>query len=81
MLTYRDCVDMSELTEDEIDMIANYFGLSSLAALCLGETLLQNGDRVESLYSMFQTGLIGAHGQNDLREFERLKAAIDRSSS
>ena len=58
MLTYRDCLDMSELTEDDVELIARYFGLSNLAALCLGQALMQHGHRAESICSVFNAGLV-----------------------
>jgi hypothetical protein len=40
MLTYQDCVELSDLTEDEIDAIARHERLPEMAALEMGSYLV-----------------------------------------
>lgn len=40
MLTYQDCVELSDLTEDEIEAIAQHEHLPEMAALEMGSYLV-----------------------------------------
>ena len=46
MLTYEDCLGLCELTEDEIDAIAEHEHLPQMAALELGNYLIHSADGV-----------------------------------
>ena len=48
MLTYEDCLDMSILTQDEIDAVAEHEHLSSIVALAKAEYLItaEGGERM-----------------------------------
>lgn len=46
MLTYQDCVELSDLTEDEIDAIARHERLPEMAALEMGSYLVHTREGV-----------------------------------
>ena len=49
MLSLHDCIGMSDLTEDEVAIIAEHQGLSMIVAAELGSTLLQTPKGVFTL--------------------------------
>ncbi len=52
MLTYDDCVEASELTEDEIEAIAQHERLPEIAALEMGNYLIQTPEGVPAVKSI-----------------------------
>lgn len=44
MLTYEDCIGMSELTSDEVDAIAEHEHVPSIVALEMGRYLMSGPD-------------------------------------
>lgn len=49
MLTYEDCVEASELTEEEIDAVAQHQRLPEIAALEMGNYLVRTPEGVPVL--------------------------------
>lgn len=46
MLSYQDCVELSDLTEEEIEAIAEHEHLPEMAALELGSYLVHTADGI-----------------------------------
>lgn len=46
MLTYQDCVELSDLTEDEIEAIAQHERLPEMAALEMGSYLVHTPEGI-----------------------------------
>ena len=46
MLTYQDCVELSDLTEDEIEAIAQHEHLPEMAALEMGSYLVHTPEGI-----------------------------------
>ena len=42
MLTYQECLDMCDLTSDEVDAIAEHEHMDSMIALALGQYLISH---------------------------------------
>ena len=67
MLTFEDCLGLCELTEDEIDAIAHHEHLTELAALELGQYLVQSPEGVHMIKRMIidDIGEAQAHGNKE----------------
>lgn len=63
MLTYKDCVELSDLTEDEIEGIAMHEHLPDIVALELGNYLLHDPEGVPMIKRIFLDD-IEAHRRN-----------------
>ena len=46
MLTYQDCVELSDLTEEEIEAIAQHEHLPEMAALAMGSYLIHTPEGI-----------------------------------
>ena len=57
MLTLQDCMDLCELTRDEIDEIARHQHIPALSAALLGSYLCRTPEGEMSIKSMFRDDL------------------------
>ena len=78
MLSLQDCIDFSDLSEDEIEAIAEHEHLPEIVAAELGATLLQStsGLCLIKLYLLENIELARATGHFD--KAARLEALYDR---
>jgi hypothetical protein len=76
MLTYEDCVGLSELTEDEIHAIAQHDHLTELAALELGAYLVKTEDGRLAIKKMILDDIERALGAGSEAEALKLKATL-----
>lgn len=76
MLTYEDCVGLSELTEDEIHAIAQHDHLTELAALELGAYLVKTEDGRLAIRKMILDDIDRARVAGSYAETLKLKATL-----
>jgi hypothetical protein len=76
MLSYEDCLGLCELTEDEIRAIAEHEHLAEIAALELGQYLMEMPDGDLVIRRMILDDIQAAEGRNDLHRTLALKATL-----
>ncbi|MER2507226.1 MAG: hypothetical protein ABTQ27_00530 [Amaricoccus sp.] len=76
MLTWVDCLSLSELTADEIRAIARHEHLSEMAALEMGSWLIEQPDGCRVLKRMILDELENAVARKDLVGAARLKLVM-----
>lgn len=76
MLSWEDCVGLSELTEEEIEAVARHEHLPRLAALALAEYLVHCPDGCSRVKRMILDDIEEARGKGDLLEALKLRLAL-----
>lgn len=76
MLTYEDCLGLCDLTEDEIRAIAEHEHLAEIAALELGQYLMEMPDGDLVVRRMILDDIRAAEARNDLHRTLALKATL-----
>lgn len=76
MLTWVDCLSLSELTADEIRAIAKHEHLSEMAALEMGSWLVEQPDGCRVLKRMILDELEKAEARKDPIATARLKLVM-----
>jgi hypothetical protein len=76
MLTWTDCLSLSELTADEIRAIAEHQHLSQMAALELGTWLVRQPDGCTYLKRMILDDIAAARARGDASHAARLKLVM-----
>lgn len=76
MLTFEDCLGLCDLTEDEIDAIAEHENISELAALELAEYLCQQEDGALRVRRMIVEDIEAAQKRGDHRHSAKLKHVL-----
>lgn len=76
MLTWRDCLDLTELSEAEIEAIAMHEHLPQMAALELGAYLCRNEAGVPMIRRMILDDIEAARQAGDFARLLRLKMAL-----
>jgi hypothetical protein len=77
MLTWEDCLGLVELTEDEIAVIAHHEHLPQLAALELGNYLVEH-EGCHKIRRMIMDDIEAAHRAHDPLRVLTLKLALKR---
>ena len=75
-LSIQDCIDMSELTEDEILAIAEHEGLSEILALELGSYLVHAEGGEKRIKRMIQDDIKSAQASGDSKRSAMLKSVL-----
>jgi hypothetical protein len=75
-LSLQDCIDMSDLTEDEILAIAEHEQLPELLALELGSYLVHAPGGEKKIKRMIQDDIRAARERNDLKRSAFLKCVL-----
>ena len=65
MLSWRDCLDMAGVTEEEVNVIAEHEGLPSMVALELGYHLLATPEGMRKLREFLEDDIAAAQGKDD----------------
>ncbi len=78
MLTFQDCLALSELNEDEILAIAEHENLPEAAALELGNLLAQTADGERCIEEMIVDDIVAAQRAGNLRHAAALKLVLRR---
>ena len=76
MLTMEDCIAMSDLTEDEIDAIAEHEHLPEMAALEMGWYLVQTPEGERRIKRMIVEDIDHAHRRGDSAHAAKLKLVL-----
>ena len=78
MLTFEDCLALCELTEDEIDAIAEHEQLSETVAVELGHCLIQGPDGQVMIRRMIIDDIEAARQRGDVAHAAHLKQTLRR---
>ncbi len=76
MLTFEDCLGLCELTQDEIDAIAQHEHIPEMAALELGEYLVHTDDGVRMIKRMILDDIADAKRRKDIERVLCLKMTL-----
>jgi hypothetical protein len=76
MLSFEDCVAFCDLTEDEIDAIAQHEGIPDLPAAELGAALLRRPDGVARIRAMILDDIAQAQRRRNFARSGRLKVVL-----
>ena len=76
MLTYEDCVGLAELTEDEIEAIAQHEHLPEIVAAELGSYLVHDPEGVPKIKRIILDDLEEAGRHGDLQRVLHLKLVL-----
>ncbi len=76
MLTIEDCIALSELTEEEIDAIAEHDHLPETIAVELGAYLYHLPDGRAAIKSIIRDDIAAALAGGDRRHVAKLKLAL-----
>jgi hypothetical protein len=79
VLTLEDCLALCELSEDEVDAIAEHEQLSQSVAIELGHYLIQGPDGQLLIQRMIVDDISAARQRGDLARAARLKRTLRRS--
>ncbi len=78
MLTYEDCVKLSDLTEEEIEAIAEHEHLPEMAALEMGNYLVNTPDGVPMLKAVILEDIDEARRRGHEEKALKLKLVLKR---
>lgn len=78
MISFQDCLGFSELTEEEILVIAQHEHIPEIAALELGNHLAQIPEGERLIKAMILEDIQQAEERGDLRRAEALRAVLRR---
>jgi len=78
MLTIQDCLDLCELTEDEVLAIAEHENLPEVVALELGNALAQTAAGERRVEEMIVDDIVAAQRAGNLRHAATLKVVLQR---
>ena len=78
MLTFEDCLALCELSEDEIDAIAEHEQLSETVAVELGSYLMQGPDGQLLIQRMIIDDIQAARRRGDVAHAAQLKQTLRR---
>jgi S-ribosylhomocysteine lyase LuxS involved in autoinducer biosynthesis len=76
MLTIQDCIELSELTEEEILAIAEHEHIPEMAAVELGNYLVHTPDGERRIKAMIVDDIESARAGGDLRRVITLKVCL-----
>ena len=76
MLSFEDCVAFCDLTEEEIDAIAEHEGIPELPAAELGAALLRRPDGVARIRAMILDDITEAQRHRNYCRSARLKLVL-----
>ena len=76
MLTYEDCVDLSGLTDEEIEAIAEHEHVPRLVALELGHYLLETQAGIPAIKKIILDDIKAAQEKEDLVKAAKLKLVL-----
>jgi S-ribosylhomocysteine lyase LuxS involved in autoinducer biosynthesis len=76
MLTIQDCIELSELTEDEILAIAEHEHIPEMAAIEMGNYLVHTPSGEKRIKAMIVDDLELARSEGNLRRILTLKLCL-----
>jgi hypothetical protein len=78
MLTYEDCLGMTELTQAEIEAIAEHEHCPEIIALELGDYLVRTPEGRPRIRNMILDDLAAAEARGDAAHTAKLKLVLKR---
>ncbi len=78
MLSLRDCLDHSNLSELEVGVLADYTGLSPMLAATLAGAMLQSDGGADLMLRLLQDAEKQASQRLNMDDRARTKAAVER---
>ena len=78
MITFEDCLSLCELTEDEIDAIAEHEHVTETVALEMGSCLIRGPDGELRIQRIILDDISAAQQRGDLVHAARLKQTLRR---
>lgn len=78
MLSLRDCLDLADLTEDEIAAIAQHENLPPIVALELGHQLLSTPEGARRLRQFIVDDIAAAQARHSCHDCDRFSLALAR---
>ena len=76
MVTFDDCLALCELTEDEVDAIAEHENLTQTAALEMGSYLIEGPDGELRIQRIILDEIAASRSRGDLPHAARLKQTL-----
>ena len=76
MLTLADCIALSDLTQEEIDAIAEHEHSPEMIAAALGCYLVHCPDGQQAIKAIVRDDIEAAHGRGDFRHAAQLKLVL-----
>ena len=76
MLTFKDCLALCELSEEEVKAIAEHEHIPQLAALELGNYLIHTAEGVPVIRRMILDDIASAHARGDRLHALKLKVVL-----
>lgn len=78
MLTLQDCLELCELTEDEVLAIAEHEHLTEMAALELGNYLVHTPEGERCIKAMIAEDIDAARARGEVAHAAMLKLVLQR---
>ena len=78
MLTYKDCLGLCELTEDEIDAIAEHEHIPRIVAAELGNYLIESPDGVPAIKAIILDDIAHAQAHGNVAHALALKLVLKK---
>lgn len=78
MLTYKDCLDWSELDQDEVDAISEHQQLSQILALAFGARLAQQQNGTRAIRKIIIEDIRMAEQHDNLFHAAELKRVLQQ---
>ena len=76
MISYQECLDFSDLTDEEVDAIAEHERIPQAAALELGSYLLSRPGGIVAIAAMIRDDLEEARARGDVVRVGHLRHAL-----
>ena len=76
MLTYEDCVALSDLTEEEVEAVMRHEHLPAMVALELGNYLVHSPEGVPLLKRMILDDIEAARARSDWEQALKLRLVL-----
>jgi len=76
MLTYQDCIGLSDLTEEEIKAIAEHEHVPDIVALEFGHYLIETEDGVPAIKAIIIDDIKHAEKNGDFNHVTKLKIVL-----
>ncbi len=76
MITIEDCIALSELTEEEIDAIAEHEHVPEIVACELGNYLIRTADGCNRISAAIRDDIAGARSRGDFVHAAKLKLVL-----
>lgn len=78
MLTYEDCLAMTDLTEEEVEAIAEHEHCHEMRALEVGHYLIQAPEGRPRIRRMIVEDIAMAQARGNIRHVEKLNLVLQR---